>query len=41
MRRSLRRGTVRFAPSKLVLDHLRKLVVAIVMLEDLDQLDVG
>jgi hypothetical protein len=38
MRLSLRWSAVRFAPSKLLLDHLRKLVVAIVVLEDLDQL---
>jgi hypothetical protein len=35
---SLRRSTVRFASCGFVLDHLREVVVAIVMLEDLDQL---
>jgi hypothetical protein len=38
MRGSLRRSAVRLAPNKLLLDHLRQVVIAIVMQEDLDQL---
>jgi hypothetical protein len=37
---SLERRSIRLAPSKLLLDHLRKLVVAVMVLKDLDQLSV-
>jgi hypothetical protein len=37
----LRWSAVRLAPRQLVFDHLRQVVIAIVMLEDLDQLDIG
>jgi hypothetical protein len=37
----LRWSAIGLAPSKLVFDHLRQVVIAIVMLEDLDQLGVG
>jgi hypothetical protein len=38
---SLRWSALCPAPNKFLLDHLRKLVLVIVMLKDLDQLDVG
>jgi len=37
---SLERRAISLAPSKLLLDHLRKLVVAVIVLKDLDQLSV-
>jgi hypothetical protein len=37
---SLERRSIRLAPSKLLLDHLGKLVVAVMVLKDLDQLSV-
>jgi hypothetical protein len=36
----LERRAISLAPSELLLDHLRKLVVAIMVLKDLDQLSV-
>jgi hypothetical protein len=36
----LERSAISFAPSELLLDHLRKLVVAVMVLKDLDQLSV-
>jgi hypothetical protein len=40
MRSSLRRSTVRLSSCEFVFDHLGQVVIAIVMLEDLDQLRV-
>jgi hypothetical protein len=36
----LRRSTVRLASREFVFDHLREVVIAIVMLKDLDQLRI-
>jgi hypothetical protein len=40
MRSSLRRSTVRLASREFVFDHLREVIIAIVMREDLDQLRI-